>query len=360
MYAYDALSKIGERIPSDRGYAFAVSPIASGDRDRGLSVVPSPYPRNNSCPTLSKVFKPHLLSRRYLRPLHMRNKKTSRASLSQRGFSLLETVVALGLSSLILLGSIATFTNTVAGVRTATDANVSALATFKTHAVISTVLFSLERNRLPISPLITPGARLTIPNGEKHPLATLTGTSAPRIDSDIISVIEISPIYRARIRSFTRSGTRFTADACGMYETPGKDDFKSVVVLAVDGAFQATGEISRTLSGCIHFEGTVIAGLISTAHGAVGTPLELAAITREHSLFVDRSGEFRLASHVGTRITENQPLTRGLRSIRMSAISDDDQVPTYSVVVRPSYGGQRKRFFIPGLARRSLLGEVLQ
>lgn len=360
MYAYDALSKIAERIPSDRGYAFAVSPIASGDRDRGLSVAPSPYPRKTTRPTLPKVSKPHLLSRRYLRPLHMRNKKTSRASLNQRGFSLLETVVALGLSSLILLGSMATFTNTVAGVRTATDANVSALATFKTHAVISTVLFSLEKNRLPISPLITPGARLTVPNGEKHPLAGLTGTSAPRVDSDIISVIEISPIYRARIRSSRRSGTRFAADACGMYETPGKDDFKSIVVLAVDGAFQATGAISKTFADCIHFDGTVLSGLISSSNIAIGTPLELAAITREHSLFVDRSGEFRLASHVGTRITENQPLTRGLRSIRMSAINDDDQVPTYSVVVRPSYGGERKRFFIPGLARRSLLGEVLQ
>ncbi len=360
MYAYDALSKIAERIPSDRGYAFAVSPIASGDRDRGLSVAPSPYPRKTTRPTLPKVSKPHLLSRRYLRPLHMRNKKTSRASLNQRGFSLLETVVALGLSSLILLGSMATFTNTVAGVRTATDANVSALATFKTHAVISTVLFSLEKNRLPISPLITPGARLTVPNGEKHPLAGLTGTSAPRVDSDIISVIEISPIYRARIRSSRRSGTRFAADACGMYETPGKDDFKSIVVLAVDGAFQATGAISKTFADCIHFDGTVLSGLISSSNIAIGTPLELAAITREHSLFVDRSGEFRLASHVGTRITENQPLTRGLRSIRMSAINDDDQVPIYSVVVRPSYGGERKRFFIPGLARRSLLGEVLQ
>jgi hypothetical protein len=145
-----------------------------------------------------------------------------------------------------------------------------------------------------------------------------------------------------------------------MYETPGKDDFKSIVVLAVDGAFQATGAISKTFADCIHFDGTVLSGLISSSNIAIGTPLELAAITREHSLFVDRSGEFRLASHVGTRITENQPLTRGLRSIRMSAINDDDQVPTYSVVVRPSYGGERKRFFIPGLARRSLLGEVLQ
>jgi len=145
-----------------------------------------------------------------------------------------------------------------------------------------------------------------------------------------------------------------------MYETPGKDDFKSVVVLAVDGAFQATGAISKTFADCIHFDGTVLSGLISSSNIAIGTPLELAAITREHSLFVDRSGEFRLASHVGTRITENQPLTRGLRSIRMSAINDDDKVPIYSVVVRPSYGGERKRFFIPGLARRSLLGEVLQ
>ena len=360
MYAYDALSKIAERIPSDRGYAFAVSLIAIGNRGPRVSLKSSPCSYQDTRATLTKMSDSNVLSERYRRSLYMRNKKTPRASLDERGFSLVETVVALGLGSLILLGLIVTFSNTVAGVRAATDAHISALATFKTHAVISTVLFALEKNRLPISPLITPGARLTLPNGENHPLTGLTGTSAPRVDSDIISVIEISPIYRARIRSSSRSGTRFAADACGMYEIPGKDDFKSVVVLAVDGAIQATGTISKTFADCIHFDGTVLSGLISSSKIAIGTALELAAITREHSLFVDRSGEFRLASHVGTRITENQPLTRGLRSIRMSAINNAAHLPIYSVVVRPSYGGERKRFFIPGLARRSLLGEVLR
>jgi hypothetical protein len=359
VYACSTLLWWRERISSDRNNALALSPIGAWKRYHYISLAPSAYPHEDTCGAYASMLNPLVLTGRLLRSLRMWHNVHARASLKERGFSLIEAVVALGLASLIFIGSLATFTNTMAGMRAAGDANLSALATFKAHAVIATALYTLEKNRLPFTLTITPGNRLSLPHGEPHPLAALKGTSAPRVDSDIISVIEISPLFRGRIRSSSRSGTGFLADACGMYEAPGKEDFKSVVAFAVDGAVQAVGEISKINTTCARFNGTLISGLISSSQVAIGTPLELAAITREQSLFVDRSGELRLASHVGSRITENQPLTRGLRSIRIVPVNDDARIPIYSIVVRPSYGSERKRFLLPGLARRSLVAEVL-
>ena len=88
-------------------------------------------------------------------------------------------------------------------------------------------------------------------------------------------------------------------------------------------------------------------------------PITFVPIEREYSLFVDRSSHFRIASHSGGRITENQPIVRGVERISLSADPHSHGVMTFMATIQPAVGPPVKSFILPGLSQRLLWNEIL-
>ena len=277
-----------------------------------------------------------------------------------RGYTLLELVWVLALSSVFGLGAIQAFASWMKAIHTITQQQEAHRATLKAHALIESALHSSDYSRLPMTVFRTPGDNLTLPNGVEHPVTSLRGTSLPRVDSDVVTIIEVSPSRSGEVQTASLSGATFSLEACGISSAIHQDDYKSVVVTTLDGPYQAVGKITNTTPGCLSFCGSLAQGLVSAAQEIKAPPLLFFTVRREFSLFVDRSGELRFVSHTGGRVLENQPVTRGYRSIHFETLYDEAAGSLYKVTVHASYTRPSIRFLTPSLLQRSLFAETLQ
>lgn len=265
----------------------------------------------------------------------------------------------MAIAAIILSGTASLFTNIARTSFSLSAKHHGTLAIFRSYAAITEALRSLERNRLSFAVQVTPGNNLTLPHGIPHPLASLAGTSAPRGDSDVLSVIDVAYQYRGAVTESTVSGNSIEATICGFYKRPSSGNFKSFLVYTIEGARQVVGDL-RALNGeCVQLTGTSLRGLVSAEPIFSSQPLSFAPIEREYSLFVDRSANFRIASHIGLRITENQPIIRGLHFMRITRHQEVQGATTFTVQLRPTLGRLFTSFVTPGLSQRYIWNEVL-
>jgi prepilin-type N-terminal cleavage/methylation domain-containing protein len=276
------------------------------------------------------------------------------------GFSLLECLVALAITGLIIVTS-AQLVARLTSVFTSRLSQLEQQATAtKTALILTGVVATSERSHIPELLTITSGSSLTLPHGGKHPVSELSGTSQPRAESDIISAIEVDPRYRARITSSSFSGTDSTRiEACELASRFTTSRFRSYLTLGTQGLCQFTGEVQSTGTGCVTIDARALSGLIRNTPCPRASLLELLPIEREFSVFVDRTGELRLISHVGMRILENQPMARGLRATTISAFSDSTGAVFYDLLVTPTSSRSTRFLLEAHLARRELFNEML-
>jgi hypothetical protein len=265
----------------------------------------------------------------------------------------------------LLLGSMALLACAILSARiSATASRLTAhmngrLAAGKTIAVITGALRSLERNRQPFAAQIFSGSSPFLSNGARHPLASLSGTSGPRSDSDIISVIDPESRFRGTVTSTSFSGTSVTATICGLTTRIPSGTFKSFLLYTIEGVKQVVGEVRAINTTCAILSGTSISGVVSAPPSFTSRPLIFAPVDREYSLFVDRNSNLRLASHTGSLILENQPLTRGIEKIKVEKHTGADGVTIWKLRVTPSHGEELSHFVVPALAQRFIWNEVL-
>jgi hypothetical protein len=229
----------------------------------------------------------------------------------------------------------------------------------KAALVITAALAALERSHLPKLVQVTNGTTLLTESGTPHPVSGVGLTSRPRSDSAVITSVEIDPRYRGRIARSTFSGTSVELDVCDAPQIPTKDQFRSYLAIGLQGLCQFTGTLATTGNNCLSFSGSPTAGMFAGGPCPAASLLEFAPISREFSLFVDRTGELRLVSHVGMRILENQPIARGFRSLEVNEIADSSGTLLYRLTVTPSIS-RALSFNLPApLARTSLWNEIL-
>lgn len=278
---------------------------------------------------------------------------------ANRGYTLIELLWALALSSLFGVVGIAAFARWTKALHVVAQQQEGYRATLKAHALLESALYSTDHSRLPFTILRTPGNALRLPNGAEHPVSALRGTSQPRADSDIISIVDISPTLIGEVQTASASGSGVFLEACGLMSAVRDNDYKSVIVMTLDGPYQAVGKVTNTSRGCVSFSGVIVAGIVSGSQEILAPPLRLLIVQREFSLLVDRSGELRFVSHTGSRILENQPVTRGYRSIHLEPLSDEAAGILFKVSVHASYSRPSFRFVLPSLLQRSIFSELL-
>lgn len=276
-----------------------------------------------------------------------------------RGGVAIESVVGLGLASITLTALVVLFTNVSHTALRISQAHRDVIATTKGFAALSSALRARERNRLPFAIQITQGARPQTAHGGEHPLSRATGGTAPRADSDIISVVDVAQRCRGVVTRATIEGSAITAMVCGLPCRIGPDEFKSYLLYAIDGARQIIGDIIPTSTNCVEVRGTTINGLVTATPSFTSSPLVFAPVEREYSLFVDSTGTLRIASHVGFRVVENQPIARGIAGFTIQKVSHALGVTPYTVEIRPLAGKPFSSIIVPGLAERGLWNEIL-
>ena len=280
--------------------------------------------------------------------------------MNAHGRILLDTVVSMGVASLALAVLVALATNISHTAIRVSHAHQGVIASTKTYAALSAAVRTRERNRLPFSVLISNAPRFSLPNGTTHPLKSLTGSSRPREASETISLIDVAHRYRGTVLEAKVSNSNINAKVCNLASYPATDEFKSFLLYSVDAVHQIVGTVSPLSQSCIEIGGTTISGLVTSERSFRSIPTVFIPVEREYSLFVDTTGIFRIASHVGTRITENQPIVQGIESVRIAEIPHAHGVSTFTFRIKPNSGQELISFLTPGLAQRSIWSEVLQ
>lgn len=279
--------------------------------------------------------------------------------MNERGYTLLDAVWSLGIAAIILSATLTLFSAFSRHTLSLSANNQGVIASMKVNAVIATALRVLERNRLSFAAQITPGASLILPHGGQHPLSALSGPTSPRTDSDVLSIIDLAHRYRGRVITSTVTGAAIEAEICNLSSPIPSNEFKSFILYTLEGAKQVVGNIAYRNASCITFSGMSIRGLVSSQAEPASQPITFVPVEREYSLFVDRGSNFRIVSHVGGRIMENQPIIRGVKSISLAASQQSRGVLTFTASIQPSFGLSVKTFLIPGLSQRMLWNEIL-
>lgn len=279
--------------------------------------------------------------------------------MNQRGRILIEGIVSLGVAS-IALASLVTLLATIShtAVRLS-QSHQGVVATTKVYAAITAALRARERSRLPFAAQITQPPRLELTHGVAHPLAALSGATRPKEGSDILSVVELAQRCRGTVREAHASASSIVATVCDISCRIRRDEFKSYLLYAIDGARQVIGDLSAVSPSCVEVRGSVTSGLVGALTTFTSAPIVFAPVEREYSLFVDANDTFRIASHVGRNIVENQPITQGVASLAVSSARDARGVITFKVAVRPRQGRALESFIIPRLSERQIWNEVL-
>jgi len=277
----------------------------------------------------------------------------------ERGYTLIDSVWSIVIGAILLSGATILFVTMSHTYTSVSSRQQGLLSALKTHWVVATALRATERNRLPFAITITPGGSLTLPHGARHPVATMGGTSAPRVDSDILSLIELANAHRGLVRSFKTTGMSVVVEACGLSSALRSNSYRSYLLLSVSGHVQVAGDIAPVSKSCVRLSGTILAGLISNRADAPLSVSTFVPIEREYSIFVDRSSNLRLASHVGTRLVENQPIARGIYSLRITSEFDPTGAIIFHTSIKPTIGLPMRGFVIPALTPRSIISESL-
>jgi hypothetical protein len=264
-----------------------------------------------------------------------------------RGYSLIECLVGICLIGLLSALSVRCTQQTSSQLYEIARAIDQRIAIIKSASVIGAVINASERSRLSELLIVAEGSSLQAPHGGPHPLIGTGPSSRPRPQSSIISVIEIDPLHQGRIVQSQRTTDGVSLVVCNVISIPSAERFRSHILLGIGGLCQVTGTPQPLSSTCFQLHGSTTRGLLHNSSSCPpGSFHEYLPVAREISLFVDRSGEFRLASHVGMRLLENQPLTRGLRELQVSWLTSGNDTRFARISLRGS-SSREFRFFLP-------------
>lgn len=275
-----------------------------------------------------------------------------------RGYSLLECICSLAIVALLTAGMTQLVHRTSSTLGTTASALDQRVSMTKTGLVLSAALSALERTHLPGLVTTTNGTDPKTLYGGPHPATKLSGNTRPRSDSAILSMVEVDPRYRGRVVRSSFTADTVSLEVCGGMEQPGPSTFRSHLVVGLQGMCQLTAQVQRSSTGCFTLSGRAVSGLVAPdcpPHSL----LEYLPVVRELSIYIDRTGELRLISHVGTRILENQPIVRGLRALDITPLGFGSEGSMYRIDVHATTARSHRFFFSGGLTREAIWNEIL-
>lgn len=247
-----------------------------------------------------------------------------------KGASLVEVVC--GICLLGIVGLLASAT--LHGAKT-TAVNADAL--YHRESALDATKFYLRKSflasdthRLNIPSRIHKNGDIRYTDGSPHLMMQLTEASRPKSNSDVITSSTVYPGLLLTVLNPTH-GTIFSGiQACGARAIP-DDVFRSFFALSKRGISYFSGEARSDGGFCLQINGSLKPhlSLIETVSN-MDDFQTILPIDSDFALFVDTTNQLRLVSFAGDEILENQPITSGIDSLRMTiseANSQDSLVP---------------------------------
>jgi prepilin-type N-terminal cleavage/methylation domain-containing protein len=237
----------------------------------------------------------------------------------QHGFTLAEIMVATVITSIIMALAIST-------VRVSTETSVKVeqvaqreIAAARTFVQLSAGFDAIETHRLGIGWRVHKSGVMRLADGTLHPIMKLRTTSLPRTESDLFSTLELATDRTMLVRRYELQGTRLLVEACYKEQQQGKSEgFKSYILVGIEGGLQITGSAQGLPGSCIRLSATTVQSIFCKSTSLLKSAQLLIPVRSERSLFVDRSSQLRILSHVGSLVLENQPLIRGVSDFRIT------------------------------------------
>jgi len=275
---------------------------------------------------------------------------------SQTGASLIEMLATLAVSGIVIsCASLVILTATRLHFELSSILN-GAVARQKTIAAVDAALRSLDRHRFDGGVVITSAEDALSGN---HPVSNVSGTSAPRGHSDIVSVVEVSPLERGVLVSADRGSTTISLTACSFFKRPVLSEVRSYLLVDLDGFQHVTAQLVASGADCLRGTAQPLRSIFTAPGYHTGSLHYILPVLREYSLFIDRSGQLRLVSHVGQRVIENQPIVRGLSFLRVVRETHGSGAVLFRITVKPTGAQAQTATHFVSLTRRSSLQEVL-
>ena len=266
---------------------------------------------------------------------------------TEAGFSLIELIASLSLISLATLFISVTSKNTIRITSTTKSIADDDIAVIRAQSVIASLINATERLRLSGLVSITTGAHPITAWGAPHPITHLNGTSRPRVGSDILTSTFIDPTLRGRVVKSDFQNAFILAYICGLSQTPSPTAFKKHLLIGSSSICQMRGSLTHVADSCYELIGYPIDTITTPKEQCKPQAfLEYYPTESDKTVFIDRSGNLRLLSHSGLNITENQPITPGLRRFSIQRKSTNTNDIFYSLTIFPSLAPPRS-FLIP-------------
>lgn len=265
-----------------------------------------------------------------------------------RGYSLIECLCSMAIIAMLSAAITQLLHRSAHTLSAHTEILGQRVAITKAAQVISSAINISERSHIPNLLSISNGSSPKAHHGGPHPVSSLSGSSRPRTSSSIISFIEVEPRYRGRVTRTEFTPTSLEIDICGATMLPTSEQFRTHLILGTSSICQLAGAPQRAGSGCFSLSASNVNGLVATECPPQAL-LEYLPVVREFSLYIDTTGEFRLVSHAGLRILENQPIVRGLRSLDITPIRSEHGTQFFSVALYATSLRKHSFLFANGL-----------
>ncbi len=239
----------------------------------------------------------------------------------EQGFALAEILVAAVITSIIMALALSTVR-----VSTATSFRIEQfaqreIAAARTFVQLSSGFDAIETHRLGIGWRVHQSGVMRLADGTPHPIMKLRTTSQPRSESDLFSSLEIASDRTLLVRRYKLQGNRMLVDACYRErQRRESESFKSYVLVGIEGVLQITGPAQGLTGSCIRLSATTVHSVFCQGRSPLQSAQLLIPVRSERTLFVDRSSQLRILSHVGPLILENQPIIRSVSDLRITPI----------------------------------------
>jgi hypothetical protein len=229
----------------------------------------------------------------------------------QHGSSLLELVLALGISSMVIASTLAFIATRVSLERREEEAIKEATTGLLMHALASQAMRALDTHRFNLLPRIHGQGSVKYTDGTFVDELYRNESHSPAPWSDAITWVALDSLCALRLEQCSTDGTTLTAHACFSGPTRGAmSDFENLLLIAPEslrvqrGVIRGSG-LCRTVvafHGASHFDSSPDQPLSCSSVFAV-------PVTLIETLYLDRQQNLRIARYRGARVTSNQPLS---------------------------------------------------
>ncbi|NLF24429.1 MAG: hypothetical protein GX589_02060 [Deltaproteobacteria bacterium] len=240
----------------------------------------------------------------------------------ERGASALEALIGLVLAApLMLMVGTGVHSALVHYLRIRVE-HQNQYALIKTEGLLEKLMQGLDSHAFTLPLRIHKAGNIVMTNGEPNRVLS-SKKNPPDLRSDAITGIALEITASYGVVRFEQQPWWYVFYACPRFDRRlHPEEFKSFVGISPDGPIELRGTYLAHPGNaeCLDFELAPVESMSVVAGDLLGAEhiKDIIPVSRHHTFYVDQQQQLRLLSHRGAENVENQPLLRGVQSLKLS------------------------------------------